>query len=886
MDPQDTQRPTRLVIVGGGPRAIGVLERLSASAALPERAEQLARTPLRVHLVDPHMPGAGRIWRAEESPLLLMNSRAADVSIFTDETVDCAGPVVAGPSLAAWAEGIRRGTITAPTAGTARLAEIEALQQTDFASRRVQALYLEWFFGQVLAALPATVSVTLHRTTATAVHPGGGHGVDGSPADGASGATWRVELEDRAALEADLLVLAAGHTDARPTRDRHDCAAFARRHGGAYLPPSQASEAQLELLRPGQDVIVRGMGLAFIDLMALLTEGRGGRFEPDPAPGEPDRLRYLPSGQEPRLWVGSRRGVPYHSKVRDEGVAAGPGDLVHVTAENLAAREDAEGRLDFRTDVLPLISTEAARWVPGVPSLERLDDPLAELVGGADPQTVHDAVVAHVERDLHDRTQGDVSEARALFQLLLRLHGVLVDQLPASRLRGGAASGYPRWWHSLFSFVDSGPPPHRLHQLLALERAGLLRFLGPRLQVEADETTGRFVARSGGVHELPVRVTATALVDAFLPERTLTESMNPLLRRLVTATPADADSARGTASPTGGASIGTESTEAPGALAVDADHRVLSPSGTAQPRLWAVGPWTSELPIGAFARPGTNAPCPRRNDALAQQLLDAATAPVGRRGAEPAAGVGPAGRRSAVSAPAGGRAAAPGGGARAAAGPRPRRLGVLGPGKLGSALARTALRRGVEVAVAGRAPRATLAARLPGAEPVGPAELVAASEIVALTVPLHVALTVDPALLAGAVVLDATNPWGEQDAAAVAAARTALGDVDGVLSTSELLAAHLPSARVVKTLNHVSYHDLEDQGRAPGDPHRRAIAVAADDPVAADAVGELLHHLGYDPVRVGTLADGRELEPGAGLFGTWRSAAELELVRRAQAGAA
>ncbi|MGO2721223.1 MAG: FAD/NAD(P)-binding protein, partial [Brachybacterium tyrofermentans] len=66
---------TRLVIVGGGPRAIGVLERLGASAALPEQAAQLARTGLHVDIVDPHMPGAGRIWRATESPLLLMNSR-------------------------------------------------------------------------------------------------------------------------------------------------------------------------------------------------------------------------------------------------------------------------------------------------------------------------------------------------------------------------------------------------------------------------------------------------------------------------------------------------------------------------------------------------------------------------------------------------------------------------------------------------------------------------------------------------------------------------------------------------------------------------------------------------------------------------------------------
>ncbi|HEX7350991.1 FAD/NAD(P)-binding protein [Brachybacterium sp.] len=848
---------TRLVLVGGGPRAIGVLERLSANAALPAQAELLERTPLHVDIVDPHMPGAGRIWRAEESPLLLMNSRAADVSIFTDETVDCAGPIVAGPSLAEWAAGIREGRIAAPTAGTERLAEITALQETDFASRRVQALYLEWFFGQVLSALPETVTVTVHRTTATAV----------SPAAPGDGARWIVHLEDRAPLAADLLLLAAGHTDSRPSATRHHLAAFARRHGGAYLPPSQAADAPLDQLAPGHDVIVRGMGLAFVDLMALLTEGRGGRFEPDPLPGEPGRLAYRASGREPRLWVGSRRGVPYHSKVRGEGEPAGPGDLVHVTAENLAAREDAEGRLGFRRDVLPLIAAEVARWVPDAPRaadtaagagddspLAWLDDPLSWLHGDAHPQVTRDAVVRHIEHDLRARTQGDTSSARALFQLLLRLHGVLVDQLPASRLRDGAEGAYPRWWHSLFSFVDSGPPPHRLHQLLALERAGVVHFLGPRIAVTAEESTGRFVARGAA----GARVSAAALVDAFLPETSLSSSTNPLLRALVTG---------------GAAAVGRDSETSPGTLEVDHALRVIGPDGAPQEGLWAIGSWTSELPIGAFARPRTNAPCHRRNDALARELLAAAQ------------DVGPRARRRDASAP-----------RPAVVVPEPTaetveqpsralhspRLGVLGPGKIGSALARTALRGGLEVQVTGRREATALAARLPGARAVGLGELATSCDIVVLAVPLHVALSLHPDALGDAVVIDATNPWGEADAAAVAAARSALGDQEEVLSTSELLAARLPRARVVKSLNHIGYHDVEDHGREDGHPERRAIAVAADDPRAADVAGALLQRLGYEPVSVGTLADGRELEPGAALFGTWSTAEELTRRRQEQ----
>ncbi|MFM0874837.1 hypothetical protein QU886_28130, partial [Klebsiella pneumoniae] len=59
----------------------------------------------------------------------------------------------------------------------------------------------------------------------------------------------------------------------------------------------------------------------------------------------------------------------------------------------------------------------------------------------------------------------------------------------------------PGWWHGFFSFVDSGPPAHRLQELLALHRAGFITFLGPDLEIttahpDAPEGTPAFRARS------------------------------------------------------------------------------------------------------------------------------------------------------------------------------------------------------------------------------------------------------------------------------------------------------------------------------------------------------------------------------------------------------
>jgi hypothetical protein len=83
-----------LVVVGAGPRATGLLERIAANAPELWSGER----ELRIHLVDPHPPGPGRIWRHEQSPLLRMNSMAEDVSMFTDESATIDGPVRQGRS--------------------------------------------------------------------------------------------------------------------------------------------------------------------------------------------------------------------------------------------------------------------------------------------------------------------------------------------------------------------------------------------------------------------------------------------------------------------------------------------------------------------------------------------------------------------------------------------------------------------------------------------------------------------------------------------------------------------------------------------------------------------------------------------------------------------
>lgn len=598
-----------LVVIGAGPRATGLIERIAANAPLLYEGSELD-----VHLVDPFPAGGGRIWRHDQSPLLWMNSMAEDVTMFTDDTVQQEGPVRPGPALDAWAAGIRDGSIDLP-AGSAvdpeLHLEIKGLGGQDFPTRRLHGVYLRWVYEQALAALPPGITVHEHRGRALRVT---------GPRDGRQ----HVALDNgEDPLPADLVVLTVGHLDAEPEDEQRKLAGFAERHGLVHLPPDFTADSDLSALPAGEPVIVRGFGLAFIDLMVLLTEGRGGSYD--------DNGDYLPSGKEPILHIGSRRGVPYHSKIGYGWRGDRPPLPRFLGPELTEELLKGPGPLDFDRDVRPHVEKElghahyhrlftahpgrtATTWTafderyaaaaPGgaelravvaeaVPDpadrldLSALDHPLDD-VRHPSYDALQDELRAHITADLTRRHDPGHSEDLAVFLGLLSAYGQLI--------RLGDLGG---WWHGFFSYLASGPPGPRLHRLLALSHAGIVRFLGAGMSVEADEDRGVF--RAGSATVPGEWIEARALVEARLPAPSVARTRSPLLRTL------HAQGAAATAT---------------GLLSVDpGDSRILDRDGRPHPRRFALGPYTTARSSGAFTRPRTGGPAFRQNDATARAAL-------------------------------------------------------------------------------------------------------------------------------------------------------------------------------------------------------------------------------------------------------------------------
>jgi 8-hydroxy-5-deazaflavin:NADPH oxidoreductase len=201
------------------------------------------------------------------------------------------------------------------------------------------------------------------------------------------------------------------------------------------------------------------------------------------------------------------------------------------------------------------------------------------------------------------------------------------------------------------------------------------------------------------------------------------------------------------------------------------------------------------------------------------------------------------------------------------------RLAVLGAGHVGPVVARLAVRSGYRVAIATSGDPANLALitemLIPGAEPRWAADAVADSDIVVVAIPLHRFLNMDPTPFSGKLVVDAMNYWPASDGV--------LEAFEGAAASSEIVASRLAGSAVVKALNHIGYHELEENARAAGSPDRRATGVAGDDPEAVAAVAEFVERIGYDPVRLASLRDGQVLQPGGPVFGLVLTQPEFEV---------
>ncbi len=200
------------------------------------------------------------------------------------------------------------------------------------------------------------------------------------------------------------------------------------------------------------------------------------------------------------------------------------------------------------------------------------------------------------------------------------------------------------------------------------------------------------------------------------------------------------------------------------------------------------------------------------------------------------------------------------------------RIGIIGSGRIGSTVARLAIAQGHEVVLSNsRGPETLgdLVAQLgPQASAATVSDAAASADVVLVAIPVRAnrQLPVEP--FAGKIVMHADNYYSRRDGH--------IAELDSAQTTSsELLAAHLPTARVVKVFNTIEASQLGSHGQPAGSDNRRALPLAGDDAEAKKVVTELIDSFGFDAVDAGPLAEGRRFEPNTPAYGPRLTADEV-----------
>ena len=200
-------------------------------------------------------------------------------------------------------------------------------------------------------------------------------------------------------------------------------------------------------------------------------------------------------------------------------------------------------------------------------------------------------------------------------------------------------------------------------------------------------------------------------------------------------------------------------------------------------------------------------------------------------------------------------------------------IGIIGSGHVGSSLAKAAIAYGYDVVLSNSQGPDSLSGLVAGLGPKAraarPEEAAAAADFAIVAIPVTTVDQVPAEPLAGKVVIATINYFPQRNGHIAA--------IDnGTTTAPGILQAHLPASKVVRAFSMLDAADMSGDGHPKGDPKRRALALAGDDPAAKQLVAGLYDEFGFDTLDLGGLDESWRVDAGQPAFGTRQNLAELQ----------
>lgn len=491
-----------VVIIGAGPRGTYAFRRL---------ALQLSKAPLRkpvvIHIVEQSgIFGGGYVHDPGQPEYLLLNTVASQITAVGDD------------------DAVARADRSLRTLHGFLREKGIPVGENDYPARSHHGQYLASVFDWTERNLPAQVTMKRYPVAAVDIDLSEGQ---------------KVILKDGSSIEADEILLVTGHSRLRiaPGSKEDQWTRFAencRREGLniSYVHDVYPIAEKTRHIQGGETVYVIGMGLTAVDIVRAFTIGRGGVFEDD---GE---LKYRQTGQEPRVILGSRLGIPYCARAFNQKTSQyQPAIFTYDAVQGL---KSAKKKLDFRKDLFPLLWREmelvyystllgedfGSRYLScrgdsereeliraSVPKKDRLswellENPMADLQRQRQGQCLFDSFESYtdyilnlIREDLSEAQRGNMtSPLKSAVDSVFR---DCRDVLRSAVNFGGLTAASHQYLVSTFDRVNNriavGPPIESTRQLLHLASNGWVLFSGPSPRLSVDEDNRCFVVESDQV---------------------------------------------------------------------------------------------------------------------------------------------------------------------------------------------------------------------------------------------------------------------------------------------------------------------------------------------------------------------------------------------------
>ncbi len=504
----------KVAIIGGGPKGMYALDSLRLALMKNPLAE-----PLEIYWFNENMFfGAGNNYRTDQPDYLLINYCIGNISIWkkNDATAD-----FKKLNLTEW---IAR-----------HVENPEQVQPKDYASRALVGCYLQDGARAIIAALPSSVTV---RCVLGEVHDMAEH-EDGISLS-VTGCNYHEQIYQS-------VMLATGHANRFRTATDIQYAVFTENRSNVhFIDHVYPVTEKLAAVPANNTVAIKGIGLTFIDALLALTEGRGGKFVYNKANG----LAYLKSGNEPKtIYPFSRSGMPMLPRGPVFTKSQLRSRFIHQDwVDALLRRKTA---IDFESAILPRLQWEFAyayytmlfqqRQIETSPALEReetfevtlqqtlaknpdiepfvLDDFLfpSKNIGALSSSEFHNFVISYLETGVKEAAVGEQASPLMALVAVWREALPFIGQLYA---HGGFTAKsqqlFDQKYLPAFNRVSFGPPLENVQKILALARAGILKFhLGADITLHTNDSTAQFDIAS---KQTTFSASVDMLIDARIPK--------------------------------------------------------------------------------------------------------------------------------------------------------------------------------------------------------------------------------------------------------------------------------------------------------------------------------------------------------------------------------